>query len=60
MPAHGYLILNFDDETVREIRDETNLKELTFGFQEKADFRATDIKLNSGTNFKINYLVESH
>jgi len=55
LPSHGYLILNFDDETVREIKDETNLKELTFGFQEGADFRATDLKLNTGTNFKINY-----
>jgi len=55
LPVFGYLILNFDDETVREIKDETNLKEITFGFQEGADFRATDIKLNKGTNFKLNY-----
>lgn len=60
LPPWGYLILNFDDETVREIKDETNLKELTFGFQERADFRATDPALSSeraglGTNFKINY-----
>jgi len=55
LPTRGYLILNFDDETVREIKDETNLKELTFGLQEGADFRATDIKLNTGINFKINY-----
>jgi len=55
MPTFGYLILNFDDETVREIKDETNLKELTFGFGEGANFQATDIKLNTGTNFKINY-----
>lgn len=55
MPTRGFLVLNFDDETVREIKDETNLQELTFGFQERADFQATDIKLNSGTNFKINY-----
>jgi UDP-N-acetylmuramoyl-tripeptide--D-alanyl-D-alanine ligase len=55
MPAQGWLILNFDDETVREIKDETNLKEMTFGFQEGADFQASDIKLNHGTNFKINY-----
>ena len=54
-PPYGHLILNFDDETVREIKDETNLKELTFGFQEGADFQATDVKLNSGTNFKVNY-----
>jgi len=59
LPAYGYLILNFDDETVREIKD-SNLPtapshKLTFGFQEGADFRATDIKLNTGVNFKINY-----
>jgi len=72
LPIQGHLILNFDDETVREIKDETNLKELTFGLQDynspttssrsplgerapRADFWASDIKLNSGTNFKINY-----
>lgn len=55
MPSYGYLVLNFDDETVREIKDETNLKTFTFGFQEGANFRATDIRLNTGTNFKINY-----
>lgn len=55
LPAQGHLILNFDDETAREIKDETNLKETTFGFQEEADFRATDVNLNGGTNFKINY-----
>ena len=42
----SHLVLNFDDETVREIKDETNLKEITFGFQEGADFRASDIKIN--------------
>ena len=56
MPSFGYLVLNFDDETVREIKDETNLKEITFGFQERADFYASDIKINGGTNFKINYI----
>ena len=55
LPPYGYLILNFDDETVREIKAETNLKEITFGFQEGADFRASDIHFNTGTNFKINY-----
>ena len=59
MPAQGFLILNFDDETVREIKDynppTTPSHIITFGFQEGADFQATDIKLNTGTNFKINY-----
>lgn len=55
LPSQGYLILNFDDETVREIKDITNFNTLTFGFQEGADFKASDIRLNNGTNFKINY-----
>jgi len=55
LPHFGFLILNFDDETVREIKDETNLNELTFGIQKLADFVATDIKLNFGINFKVNY-----
>lgn len=55
LPPFGYLILNFDDETVRGIKEETNLKEITFGFQKNADFCATDLITNGGTNFKINY-----
>jgi len=55
IPAQGFLVLNFDDETVRELKTETVAHNLTFGFQERADFRATDINLNMGTNFKINY-----
>ena len=39
-----------------EIQDKkTGFKKLTFGFQDGADFQATDIKLNGDTNFKINY-----
>lgn len=30
-------------------------KKLTFGFQDGADFQASDIKVNGGTNFKINH-----
>lgn len=56
LPAHGFLILNFDDETVREIKNETIARPLTYGFQEGPDFRATDINIDiEGTNFKINY-----
>ncbi len=55
VPAYGFLILNSDDETVREIDNITNLKSLTFGFQEEANFQVSDIRTNSGTNFKINY-----
>jgi len=55
LPKRCNLILNFDDETVREIKDQTDLNSLTFGFQERADCQATDVKLNTGTNFKLNF-----
>jgi len=55
IPVQGVLILNFDDETTREIGDKSSASTLTFGFQEKADLRASDIKLNTGTNFKLNF-----
>lgn len=55
LPVQSYLVLNYDDETVREIADFTNIKTFTFGFNERADFFASDIKLNHGTNFKVNY-----
>jgi len=55
LPPHGFLILNSDDETTREVKTESNARSLTFGFQEEADFRASDVKLNTGVNFKINY-----
>ncbi|MBU4205020.1 hypothetical protein KKE19_03460 [Patescibacteria group bacterium] len=55
IPPYGFLILNFDDKTIRAIDNATNLKNFTFGFQEGADFRASDVHTNTGTNFKINY-----
>jgi len=46
LPPQGFLILNFDDETVRVIKDSNppTTRIYTFGFQEGADFRATDVK----------------
>ena len=55
MPPYGFLILNFDDKIIKEIDDVTNIKNFTFGFGEKADFRISDVHTNTGTNFKINY-----
>jgi len=56
LPDRAFLILNFDDETVREIENESLAHSLTYGFQERAGFRASDINLNlTGTNFKMNY-----
>lgn len=54
--SKGCLILNFDDEAVRELKEESPIPVLTFGFQKGADIRATDINVNpEGTNFKIDY-----
>jgi len=55
LPSRCYLVLNHDDETVREIDDITNLHTFTFGFSERADFFASNVKFNHGINFKINY-----
>jgi UDP-N-acetylmuramoyl-tripeptide--D-alanyl-D-alanine ligase len=55
LPPTCYLVLNYDDETVREINDITNLHTFTFGFSERADFFASDLKFNHGINFKINH-----
>lgn len=55
LPVYGFLILNFDDKQIREINNIKSLKTLTFGFQEGADFMASDIHTNARVNFKINY-----
>lgn len=52
LPNRAHLILNFDDETVREIKNKSKAHVLTFGFGARADMRVSDV---SGTNFKINF-----
>ena len=53
------LILNFDDETVKELKSKSEANLFTFGFQEMAHFRATDYVITQfpsiGINFKINF-----
>lgn len=56
LPAHSHLVLNFDDETVRDIKNISRAHPLTFGFGARANIRVSDIVLaREGTNFKINY-----
>lgn len=55
VPSNSQLVLNFDDETTRGIKNLTNLKLVTFGLGEGADFVASDINYNHVTNFKLNY-----
>lgn len=59
LPAQASLILNFDDETVRDVEQKSRARALTFGFGARADIKGSDVVLtqepNLGTNFKINY-----
>lgn len=56
LPDKSFLVLNFDDDMVKKMKNEKEENVLTFGFQERADFQATDINLDEGTNFKISYM----
>ncbi len=61
LPAQANIVLNFDDETIRDIKNknQTSGRSLIFGFGVRADIQATDVFLTQlpdpGTNFKINY-----
>jgi UDP-N-acetylmuramoyl-tripeptide--D-alanyl-D-alanine ligase len=59
LPAHGWLVLNYDDETVRDIHNQSCAHPLTFGMGARADIKVSDVVLTQfpaiGTNFKINY-----
>ncbi|MDO8639783.1 MAG: hypothetical protein Q7R53_02550, partial [bacterium] len=54
-PGRGFLIANFDEEQNRELKTETPLRVLYFGYQSGADFQVSDVKGEGDTNFKINY-----
>lgn len=64
LPSLDFAVLNYDDETVRDIKNKTLAHSLTFGLGVRADFQASDIlvsqkgsngKTQKGVNFKINY-----
>jgi len=55
LPNNTQLILNFDDETLKEIKNLISLVIFTFGFGEGSDFLVSDVKFNHVTNFKLNY-----
>lgn len=59
LPGYASLVLNFDDETVRDIKNQSRAHTVTFGFGMRSDVRVTDIVLTQfpalGTNFKINH-----
>lgn len=68
IPVKGFLVLNFDNEIIREIKNETIANFLTYGFYKNADLQVSDLNISSegvnpvrnrsisnGVNFKINY-----
>ena len=55
LPASGYLVLNSDKKGARALKKTSNVTCLTFGLNEEANFRATNISINSRINFKLNY-----
>jgi len=58
LPSNSLLVVNYDDETVREIieRDEIKAECLTFGLGKGSDVRASDVQISQkGTSFKLNY-----
>lgn len=54
-PEKGALILDFDDEEIRKIKDKPGSKSISFGFENGSDIQASDIKTNDEINFKVNY-----
>lgn len=66
LPTDGWAILNADDKRLMEIKNKIKAKILTFGFSEKADLKAIEVKLDqeitekgelkiNGLIFKVNY-----
>jgi len=53
--GEGFLILNSDNKYLLKIGKDIKSKVFSLGFQNKADFCLTDIKVNGDTNFKISY-----
>ncbi|HPN96572.1 MAG TPA: UDP-N-acetylmuramoyl-tripeptide--D-alanyl-D-alanine ligase [Candidatus Moranbacteria bacterium] len=63
----GTAILNIDNPQIKKIKNQTKAKNITFGFSEEADVRATDVHYNyldtanpndaeiRGISFKLNY-----
>lgn len=56
LESSAKLVVNYDDETVREMEENTKASPITFGLGEGSDLRATDVQITKrGTNFKINH-----
>jgi UDP-N-acetylmuramoyl-tripeptide--D-alanyl-D-alanine ligase len=47
IPEQGHLLLNIDDERVRNLKEAAKAKVITYGFDEKADARAENLKTDA-------------
>jgi len=55
LPQNVKLVFCYDQEALKKIFDLSGADTLTFGFQEGANLRASDLNQNGKTNFKIHY-----
>lgn len=56
MPEESFAVLNSDDLLSKKIKSNENHKVLKFGFEDFADFKASDLnETNDSVNFKINH-----
>jgi len=56
LPEDGYAILNYDDARVRTMMYRTAARILTYGCQEGADIRATDVRMGGGgIGFRVHH-----
>jgi len=56
LPSASFLVLNYDNVVIRNLRKEATSNVLTFGFWEGSDVQATDMNFEEeAINFKLNY-----
>jgi len=56
LPHNGLLVINSDDETIKEIAKETKAMVVSYGFSKGADLLVSDLKIDiDGLNFKVNF-----
>jgi len=55
LPPKTNLVFNFEEKNLKRLKDLINLHMLSFGIEEKADVFVSNLKFNSGMNFKISF-----
>ncbi len=61
LPSTGFAVLNFDDDSVYEMKERTRAHIMSYGFGEGADVRITNFEVRmdgaspAGISFKLNY-----